>query len=494
MNFSTVDYVIVALYLIGVAVFGIFISGKQKNVKDYFLGSRNIPWWAACFSIVATETSTLTFISIPGLAYLTNMNFLQLALGFLIGRIVVAIIFIPRYYDGNLQTAYAFLGERFGYPLRRYSSITFIILRIFADGVRLFTTAIPIKLLTGLSYFESILIIGIITVIYAYIGGIRAVVWTDVIQMIIYFVGAIATIIVIYGLLPNGWSDVVSFAGPDNKFQVFNFAFSGSFSDFFTGGYNAIGGIIGGAFLAMASHGTDQMIVQRLLSCKDKTSSQKAVIGSGILVFFQFAIFLLIGIMLYALYQGMEFTSLSVGDHVLTKSDEIFPKFIIESLPVGLAGLVIAGLLAASMSTLSSTFNSLASTTILDLFKLKGLSEEKELWYSRMATLFWAVVIIGTGMLFLDEKNPAVAYALSIQSMIYGGLLGVFLLGVMSKKARLSDGIISYSVALLVLILLFVLPKLGVMPNINFTWITLIGVIIVFITSGITMSLRKSKI
>ena len=244
----------------------------------------------------------------------------------------------------------------------------------------------------------------------------------------------------------------------------------------------------------MASHGTDQIIVQRLLSCKDKTSSQKAVIGSGILVFFQFAIFLIIGIMLYALYQGVEYTSLVVGDHTLMKSDEIFPKFIIESLPVGLAGLVIAGLLAASMSTLSSTFNSLASTTILDLFKLKGLSEEKELWYSRMATLFWAAVVIGTGMLFLDEKNPAVAYALSIQSMIYGGLLGVFLLGVMSKKAKLSDGIISYSVALAVLILLFVLPKLGVMPAINFTWITLIGVIVVFITSGITMSLRKPEI
>jgi solute:Na+ symporter, SSS family len=493
MNFSAIDYAVVVVYLIGVAVFGIFISGKQKSVSDYFLGERNIPWWAACFSIVATETSTLTFLSIPGVAYLTNMGFLQLACGFLLGRIVVAFIFIPRYYAGNLETAYQFLGNRFGNTMRRYSSITFIVLRIFADGVRLFTTAIPIKLLTGLGYFETILIVGIITVIYAYLGGIKAVIWTDVVQMGVYFIGAIATILVIYSLLPNGFADVTAFAADANKFQIFNFAFAGSFTEFFTGNYNAIGGIIGGAFLAMASHGTDQIIVQKLLVCKDKTASQKALIGSGILVLFQFAMFLFIGVMLFAFFKGVDYTTLMVDGHVLTKPDEIFAKFIIENLPVGLAGLVIAGLLAASMSTLSSTFNSLASTTILDLFKFKekGISQEKELKYSRIATLFWAVVIIGTAMLFLDETNPAVSYALSIQSVIYGGLLGVFLLGIAWTKANLTDAVISYTIAILVLIMLFVLPKFNVIPAVNFTWFTLMGVVVVFVVSGFTMSIRK---
>ena len=493
MNFSSIDYIIIVVYLVGVAAFGIFISGKQKTVNDYFIGNRNIPWWAACFSIVATETSTLTFLSIPGVAYLTNFGFLQLAVGFFVGRIIVAFLFIPKYYEGNLETAYQFLGNRFGYAMRRYSSITFIFLRIFADGVRLFATAIPIKLLTGMGYFETILLIGAITVVYAYIGGVKAVIWTDVIQMIVYFIGAAAAIIVIWNLLPNGFADVTAFASQGDKFQIFNFKFSDSLGEFFTGNYNAIGGIIGGAFLAMASHGTDQIIVQRLLTCKDKTASQKALIGSGILVFIQFAIFLLIGVMLFALYKGADFTTLMVDGHLLTKSDEIFPKFIIESLPVGIAGLVIAGLLSASMSTLSSTFNSLASTTIFDLFRLreKGITPDKELQYSRYATLFWAVVVIGTAMLFLDEKNPAVAYALSIQSIIYGGLLGVFLLGIASKNARLSDSIISYSVAIVVLLLMFLLPKFDMFPAVNFTWFTITGVIVVFVVSAITMSFRK---
>ncbi|MBS1518497.1 MAG: sodium:solute symporter [Bacteroidetes bacterium] len=493
INFSPVDYTIIVVYLIAVAVFGIVSSGKQKNVKDYFLGSKNIPWWAACFSVVATETSTLTFISIPGLAYITNMNFLQLALGFLIGRIVVAIVFIPRYYSGNLETAYSFLGHRFGEPMRKYASVTFILLRIFADGVRLFTTAIPIKFITGLGYFECIIIVGVITVIYSYIGGIRAVIWTDVIQMFIYTFGALASMIVIFNMLPNGWSDVTAFAAPGDKFQIFNLKLPDNLLLFFTGGYGLIGGLIGGAFLAMASHGTDQLIVQRLLTCKDKRSSQKAVVMSGVIVIIQFAIFLVIGIMLYALYQGADFKNLAVNGQNLTKSDEIFPMFIVQSLPVGLAGLVVAGLLSASMSTLSSTFNSLASTTILDLFKGRKFiqSEKDELKYSKLATIFWAVVIMGTGLLFQSETNPAVDFALKIQSLIYGGLLGVFLLGIISKKAQLREAVVSYTFAIVILSLLFILPKFGLIPALTLTWFTFFGVVITFIVAYVTMTMRR---
>ena len=493
MHFSTLDYAIVIFYLIAVAFIGIYTSGKQTSVKDYFLGSNTIPWWAACFSVVATETSTLTFISIPGLAYISNMNFLQLAAGFLIGRIIVAFVFIPRYYAGNMETAYQFLGNRFGDPMRKYASVTFIVLRIFADGVRLFTTAIPIKFITGLGYFECIAIVGLITVVYSYIGGIKAVIWTDVVQMFIYFIGAIASMIVIFNLLPNGWNDVAAFAAPGNKFQSFNFTMPGSFSEMFTGGYGLIGGIVGGAFLAMASHGTDQLIVQRLLTCKDKKSSQKAVIFSGVIVFIQFTIFLVIGLMLFALYKGVDFKSLLVDGHNLTKSDEIFPMFIVQNLPIGLAGLVVAGLLSASMSTLSSTFNSLASTTMFDLLHGKKFikNEADELKYSRLATIFWAFVIMGTGLLFQSETNPAVDFALKIQSLIYGGLLGVFLLGIIYKKAVLRDAIISYSFAIVILALLFILPKFGVMPAINLTWFTLFGVIITFIIANITMLFSK---
>jgi len=209
MNFSTLDYLIILIYLIAVAAIGIISSGKQTSASDYFLGSKKIPWWAVCFSVVATETSTLTFISIPGLAYLTNMNFLQLAMGFIIGRIIVAVIFIPRYYAGNMETAYQYLENRFGSPMRKYASVTFIILRIFADGVRLFTTAIPVKFITGLGYTECILIVGVITVVYSYVGGIKAVIWTDVIQMFIYVLGAAVSIYMIFELLPGGWNDVM---------------------------------------------------------------------------------------------------------------------------------------------------------------------------------------------------------------------------------------------------------------------------------------------
>ena len=488
MHFSTIDYVIVVGYLIGVALFGIISSGKQTSANDYFLGSNKMSWWSVCFSVVATETSTLTFISIPGLAYISNMNFLQLALGYMIGRIIVAFIFIPKYYKGEMKTAYEYLGIRFGEPMRKYASFTFILLRILASGVRLFITAIPIKFITGFSYFECILIISVVTLVYSYIGGIKAVIWTDVIQMFIYLLGATASIVIIYQLLPGGWDDVMKLAIPQNKFEVFNFHFV-NFSTFFTGPYNALGGVIGGAFLSMASHGTDQMIVQRLLTCHNKKDAQKAIIASGGIVFIQFTLFLLLGIMIFALYQGVDFHTLKIGDYMLVKSDEIFPKFIIESLPVGLAGLVVAGLLSASMSTLSSAFNSLASTTVLDILKVKNTEKDpgRELKASRYATVFWGVIIIGSGLMFQDEKNPAVDYALKIQSLIYGGLLGVFLLGAAVKKAHLKDAVISYTVTIIILALLFVLPQFGIIPALNLTWFTFFGVLITFITATFTI-------
>lgn len=485
MSFSTFDYIVVIAYLLGVAAIGIVSSGRQKSANDYFLGSKSIPWWAVCFSVVATETSTLTFISIPGLAYITNLGFLQLAMGFILGRIIVAAVFLPRYYAGNMETAYQYLGNRFGEPMRKYASVTFIVLRIFADGVRLFTTAIPVKFITGLGYAECILLVGTITVIYSYIGGIKAVIWTDVIQMFIYLFGALVSFYIILDMLPGGWQDLMSFARGADKFRVFSFPTG--FGEMFTGGYNIIGGLIGGAFLAMASHGTDQMMVQRLLTCRDVQSSKKAVVLSGVIVLIQFAVFLFIGLMLYTLYQGADYKTLTMNGKNLIKPDEIFPMFIVSSLPVGIAGLIVAGLLSASMSTLSSVFNSLASTTILDLMKNSKLftSEAVRLKYSRLATLFWAIVIMITGLMFESETNPAVDFALKIQSLIYGGLLGTFLIGIFLKSAGLKTAMISYTAAILVLILLFVLPKFGIMPALNLTWFTFFGVLISFSVAGL---------
>ena len=267
LGFSLLDYAIVGVYLLSAIAVGAYISRKQHSSRDYFLGGKQMSWWSVGFSIVASETSTLTFISIPGLAYKSDMHFLQLAIGYFIGRLLVSILFIPAYYDGNLETAYEFLGKRFGMPLRKYTSSVFLVTRVLASGVRLFATAIPVHLITGLGYPESILLIGSFTLLYTYLGGLKAVVAMDVVQMFIYLTGAAVSMALIVNGLPGGWSDVVHFATASgvNKFEVFNTSWGSDLFAFFTAPYTLLGGLLGGTFLTMASHGTDQLLVQRLV-------------------------------------------------------------------------------------------------------------------------------------------------------------------------------------------------------------------------------------
>lgn len=436
MGFTPLDYGILFIYLFGVTAFGSWLGRSQKSTRDYFLGDRNMPWGAVCFSVVATETSTLTFISIPGLAYISNLNFLQLTIGYLLGRIIISFLFLPAYYRGDLSTAYEFLGNRYGQRMRNFTSIIFQITRLLADGVRLFATAIPLSIITGWSYPVSIAVIGILTIIYTYIGGIRAVVWIDVIQMGIYLGGAIIAGVYLLNHLPGGWHDVLAAARPDDKFQIFYPGFENGLRAFFTTRYNFITSIVGGMFLSMASHGTDQLIVQRLLTCNNLKSSQKALITSGVLVMIQFAIFLVIGLMLYAFYHGQ---LIGPDSNFLTSSDQLFPKFIVEELPAGLSGIIIAGVFAAAMSTLSGSLNSLASSSMLDLYKPrfgKDNSPQKDLLISRVITAVWGIIFIGGAMLFKDKNNPVVELGLAIASFTYGGLLGTFLMGVLFKQVR----------------------------------------------------------
>ncbi|MCW8850858.1 MAG: sodium:solute symporter, partial [Melioribacteraceae bacterium] len=328
----TFDYVIIVAFLIGVALFGMLKGGKQKTVEDYFLGSKSVPWWAVCFSIVAAETSTLTFISIPGLAYLTNLNFLQVTFGYFIGRIIIAKFFLPSYFSGELNTAYAYLEKRFGAKTRSFSSIVFLFTRTAADGVRLFATAIPLKLMLDIDYTTAIIIIAIFTLIYTITGGVKGIIWVDVILMGIYLGGALlAGYFLLFNYLPEGFASIINAAQVDNKLEVINLNFGTSIGAFFAEPYTLISGLLGGAFLSMASHGTDQLIVQRLLSTNNLKAAQKAIIGSGVLVVIQFVIFLLVGVALYAYYGSLNI-----------RSDEIFPKFIIEQLPPPFSGIIIA--------------------------------------------------------------------------------------------------------------------------------------------------------
>lgn len=471
MKGNILDYSIIALYLIAIAAFGIISGGKQRSVKDYFLGSKVVPWWAVCFSIVAAETSTLTFISIPGLAYLTNLNFLQVTFGYLIGRIIVAFVFLPAYAKGDLKTAYTYLEDRFGGKTRSFASIVFLLTRIAADGVRLFATAIPLKLMIGISYPEAIILIALVALIYTYTGGVKGVIWVDVIQMFTYIGGAVIAGIFLLNLIPGGWDSIYKAASDAGKFSVLNLGFENGISGFFSQPYTLIGGILGGAFLSMASHGTDQLIVQRLLATKTLKDSQKAIIGSGVIIIFQFAIFLIVGVMLYAYYGEMSI-----------KPDTVFPKFIIEAMPAGLFGLIIAGLFAAALSTLAGSISSLSSSAMMDLYTPlfgKNKNDAAQLRISRLFSIMWALMLVGSALFFMNTSQAVVELALSIASFTYGGLLGTFLLGLLVKRAGQREALAGFSAGIIVMIAIISLKLVA------WTWFTIIGVTATMLIGGV---------
>ena len=423
IGFTTLDLAVLVLYLVATTAWGAWLGRGQKGGTDYFLGSRSLPWVAVMLSVVATETSTLTFLSVPGVSYAGSLVFLQLTLGYLTGRIVVSFVFLPAYYRGELTTAYALLEARFGLGARRFTSGIFMLTRLLADSVRLFATAIPLALITGWPYPTSIAVIGVLTVIYTYFGGIKAVVWVDAVQMSLYLVGAIVAIAAIQMAVPGGWSEVIVSADIAGKMQVLDFSWN------LTTPYTIWAGVLGGAVFTMASHGTDQLIVQRLLTCRDQRSAQKALIGSGVVVIFQFMVFLVLGLGLWSFYGGRDFDS----------TDAIFATFIVEQLPPWVTGLLIAGVFAAAMSSLSSSINSLASASAYDYwapFVGARDDEARILRAGKVFTLIWAALLIGGAITFipLSQGTSAVEVALGVAALVYGGLLGVFALGVLTKR------------------------------------------------------------
>lgn len=478
MKVAAIDYIIIVAYLAAIAIFGRVKGGKQKTVKDYFLGSKQLSWWVISFSIVAAETSTLTFISIPGLAYLTNLNFLQLTFGYLLGRIIVAVYFLPAYHKGELFTAYTYLQNRFGDKTRSFASIVFLFTRTASDGVRLFATAIPLYLLLNVSPIYAIIIIACVALIYTYTGGLKGVIWVDAIQMFIYLGGALLAGFYLINLLPDGIDSIFSNPSVSSKLSVINWGFNSGITEFFSQPYTLISGIIGGAFLSMSSHGTDQLIVQRLLAAKNLSDSRKAIISTGVMVIIQFAIFLLLGVLLFAYYGNLDI-----------RADEIFPKFIIEVLPSGIRGIIIAGLFAAALSTLAGSITSLSSSTMMDLYLpfKPNLDEKKNLLLSRLFTVFWAAMLILSAVLFMESPRSVVELALSIASFTYGGLLGTFLLGLLNKKAKQEDALAGFTSGIFVMIAVIALKLVA------WTWFILIGVCVTLIVGSLLAALTKTK-
>jgi solute:Na+ symporter, SSS family len=437
---SFLDLAIIAVYLLGITLFGLRFRRKQHSLRDYFLADRNIPWWAIALSIVAAETSTLTIISVPGLAYDTNFAFLQLVIGYLVGRVIISYLLLPHFFRGELYTAYQLIDRRYGGRLRSFTAGLFLLTRAAAEGVRVFAVAIVVGIALGPLLGDaselrrdlmSIGIVTLLTLVYTFEGGMAAVIWTDVVQLFIYVGGTLVGLFTIVHLVPGGWSAIHSTAASAGKFRVFDFS-----PDFYRT-YTFWSGVIGGAFLTTASHGTDQLIVQRLLAAKSEAQSKLALLSSGVAVLFQFWLFLLIGATLWVFYR------LSPPRIPFDRTDRIFPTFIVSYMPHGVSGILIAAILAAAMSNLSAALNSLSSTTMIDFYlrRKPETPDARRLLLSRMATVAWGCVLFALAILS-RHGGKVVELGLSIASVAYGALLGVFLLGVLTRRANESGAMI----------------------------------------------------
>jgi SSS family transporter len=484
---QTLDLIIIFGYLIGVTLFGIWFSSKQKTTEDYFVGDRSVPWWAIAASIVATETSTITFISVPGIAFARNGNFqfLQLVFGYMLGRIVISLLFIPMYFRGELLTVYQLLGERFGLKVKMLASALFVVMRNIADGIRLLLTAIVLGAVylafqpnadVNTVIIGSIVLLGVVMIIFTYYGGIEAVIWVEVVQLAIYIGGAIAAAVVILNQIDGGMPRVLEIGAQFNKFSLFDFTFD------MTKTFTFWSGLIGGCFLTMSTHGTDQYLVQRYL-CTDKASrASLALLSSGAVVLGQFIGFLFIGVLLFAFYAPFaapEYANAGVtGSGVaatfpFTGGDQVFPDFITKHMPSGLSGLVVAAIFAAA---LSSSLNSIAATFVNDLYKpFKPAADDRHfLRVSHWLTLAFGVVQIVVALAVMRQNRSALDQALSIASLFNGPVLGVFLVGTLLKRVGQTPALLGMTASILLMLYIkFFTP-------IAYTWYVLIGSLTTF--------------
>lgn len=516
---KTLDLIVIITYLVGVVLLGVWFGRKQQTTRDYFLGDRQIPWWAIAASIVATETSTITFISVPGIAYARagNFQFLQLVVGYMLGRIVIALLFIPSYFRGELLTVYALLERRFGSAIKMVAATLFVVMRNIADGIRLLLTAIvlaavytsfqPAASAESVVVFSTILI-GIVMIIFTYYGGMEAVIWIEVVQLGIYVFGALAAAIVLSNSIDGGFARAMELGAQYGKFSFVDWGFRPTAHTFtspltfetsqlilpfdFTKTYTLWAGVLGGCFLTMSTHGTDQYLVQRYLCTDRPRAAATALLSSGAVVFAQFVGFLIIGVLLFAFYAP--YTDAGYANLPATQSafpfaggDRVFPDFITQHLPTGLSGLVVAAIFAAAMS---SSLNSIAATSINDLYRplaerrfrrrnesVTDGGEGRDRHYLRVShvlTLVWGVVQIAVALLARNSGRSALDQALSIASLINGPVLGVFLVGTFLKRASQTPTLIGMIASMIVMLYVrFFTP-------VAWTWYVLIGSLITF--------------
>jgi SSS family transporter len=517
---QTLDLIIIFGYLIGVTLFGVWFSGRQETTEDYFVGDRSVPWWAIAASIVATETSTITFISVPGIAFSKggNFQFLQIVLGYMLGRVVISLLFIPLYFKGELLTVYQLLGERFGSKVKMLASALFVVMRNIADGIRLLLTAIVLAAVytafqpqtdTEFVVVGSIILLGVIMIIFTYYGGMEAVIWVEVVQLGIYIGGAIAAALVIANQVQGGFGGAVAIGEQFDKFSLFDFSLD------MTKTYTFWAGLLGGCFLTMSTHGTDQYLVQRYL-CTDKASRASfALLSSGAVILAQFIGFLFIGVLLFAYYHPYtdplytnvaeacgklfpdqmakclsdpNFAASATNFYPFKGGDKVFPDFITQHMPSGLSGLVVAAIFAAA---LSSSLNSIAATFVQDLYKpfKPGRDDKHYLRVSHWLTLGVGVVQIVVALVLMKTNSSALSQALSVASLINGPILGVFLIGTFLKRVREIHALIGMGAS--IILMLYILFG----TRIAWTWYALIGSLTTFIVAWLaSLVIRSSEV
>ncbi len=464
-----IDLAIIILFLVGNTLFGLWHGKSNKSSHDYFLGNHNLPWIASMLSIVASETSVLTFVSVPGLAYRGDWSFLQLAMGYIIGRILVSAILLPMYFKQGVSSIYEIIGLRFGQGMQKVAAVVFLVTRTLGDAIRFLAAGVVVQVVTGWSLPLSVMIIGAVTLVYTLSGGIKAVVWLESFQFSLYLLGGVLSVVFLLNSIDQEVPALLTSLLNAGKLNIIN-----TDPHFLTKPLTFFSAFIGGILLSLSSHGVDYMMVQRVLGCKDLRSARKAMIGSGFFVFFQFSVFLLAGSLISVFMHGAPM-----------EKDREFAFFIVHYLPAGLKGLLIAGVLSAAMSTHSSAINSLASSTVNDI-----LGGNSSLGKSRLISLFWAVLLIIIALMFDAGSNAIVMVGLEIASFTYGGLLGLFLL----SKSKRNFHWISLATGLIAsMAIVFVLKHFGL----AWTWYILVSVtlniIVAFMTDIIIKTLSSEQ-
>jgi SSS family transporter len=472
VSLSGIDYLVIGAYLVAITAFGSWFARYQKTTRDYFLTGRSVPWWAICFTIVATETSTLTFIGIPAQAYglNRNMTFLQLAMGYIVGRILVSLLFIPAYFRGDLFTSYELLQRRFGTRVKTLSAMIFLVTRSLADGIRLFSTALVIAIVTQVPVTWVVIVLGAAMIVYTMRGGVSAVIWTDVVQMFVYIAGAGAVAIALLGRIDGGWAEVVRVGSATGRFVFFDASLD------FAKPFTIWAGLLGGVALTLSTHGTDQYLVQRLLSARSQRDASLGLVLSGFIVFVQFVLFLLIGVMLFVHYQQVPLPQ------ALSRPDQILPIFVVNELKDGLAGFIVAAIVAAA---LSPSLNAMAATTVSDFYLPyfnPSADQATQMRVSKRATVAWGVVQLGVAIGAQYMNQSVLDAGLAVLSFASGSVLGAFLLGTLSPAVRERDTFAGMIAGLIVMTAVWWAAPVA------YTWYVLIGAAT---TSGVAMILRR---